>query len=93
MVVVGAFARIELDKVDSINESFDAMPGVSTFDLGDDKKMGILVESDDMDSAHRVLTRDLRAVEGVLGVWPVYVHDEAELEEVRQATAGAVRDR
>ncbi len=90
MVVIGAFARIELDEADSVHKRLDALRGVSTFDLGDRKKVGILVEAEDMDGAHRVLTRDLRAVEGVLGVWPVYVHDEAEPEDVRQAVTGAV---
>jgi len=88
MVVIGAFARVEVERVDSVQQKIDAMPGVSTFDLGDEKKVGILVEAAHMEAAHRVLTRDLREVEGVLGVWPVYVHDEAEPDEVRQAVTG-----
>lgn len=77
MAVVGAFARIETERIEQVRGELARLEGVETFDLGDPMKVGILIEAGDLDAAHETLTRDVTAVEGVLGVWPVSVHLEA----------------
>jgi nitrate reductase NapAB chaperone NapD len=83
MTVVGAFARIDGDDMEGVRHRLETLPGVSTFDLADPGKVGILIEAETVDQAHHCLTQDIRAVEGVLGAWPVYLHDEEEEAEAQ----------
>ena len=76
MVVVGAFARVEVDDVDATRCRLAALDGVTTFDLDRPEKVGVLIEADDLDDAHARLTTQVQRVEGVMGVWPVYVSNE-----------------
>lgn len=85
IAVVGAYARIDPDEASKVRDRLRALPGVTTFDLDEPAKIGLLVESEDMDGAHRLLTRTVRGTEGVWGVWPVYAHQEDD--EVEAATA------
>lgn len=83
MPVVGSFARIEVANHAAVCRRLDALEGVSTFDLGSREKIGLLIETDDLDTAHALVSREIGAVEGVLGVWPVSLHldDEDEHEQ------------
>jgi nitrate reductase NapAB chaperone NapD len=85
MVMIGAFARIEPGTAGAVIRCLEQMAGVETFELDDPDKVGILIEVDDMDRAHATLTRDIRNLEGVLGVWPVYAHDDEDGLENEQA--------
>jgi len=76
MTIVGAFARIETTITNDVRLRLDEIAGVETFDLAASDKVGLLVEADDLDAAHELLTRRIVAVEGVLGVFPIYVNDE-----------------
>ena len=76
MAVVGAYARIDATRTAEIRRRVQALPGVTTFDLDDSAKLGIVVEAPDLESAQDRLTQTVSAVEGVLGVWPVYSHPE-----------------
>jgi hypothetical protein len=86
MSIVGAFARIETTEV---RARLDALDGVDTFDLADPEKVGLLIEADGLDAAHELLTKRIVAVEGVLGVFPIYVNDE---EIAEPAQAGSIGD-
>lgn len=85
MALVGAFARIDPDDAERVRSRLDALSGVETFDLGDPLKVGLFIEAETVDLAHGILTREIPAVEGVLGAWPVYLHGEGEHEEAPQA--------
>jgi nitrate reductase NapAB chaperone NapD len=90
MAIVGAYARIDPDDVPAVRGRIESLPGISIFDLDEPAKVGIIIESDDVDAAHEKLTRHVRGVEGVWGVWPVYVHFENDLEGARQAISESV---
>ena len=81
MPIVGAFARVEVDGVDQTRRRLDGLAGVETFDLDDAGKVGLLIETTDLDSAHALLTKTIPEAEGVLGVWPIYLNDEDDPEQ------------
>jgi len=87
MAVVGAFARIDPAGAKEICASIEALPQVSTFDLHDSGKVGLLIDASDLGQAHDALTKQIRAIEGVWGVWPVYVHSESDEEKEQQAAS------
>ena len=86
MAIVGAYARIDPDAVGEVRDRLRALPGVTSFDLDEPAKVGLVIESTNMDGAHRLLTRTVRGTEGVWGVWPVYAQHEDD-DEVEAATA------
>ena len=79
MPVVGAFARVEADDAVSIRRRLSDLDGIETFDLDQPGKVGLIIEGDDLDEVHAILTRDVRSVDGVLGAWPISVHLDDEL--------------
>jgi len=78
MAIVGAFARVEADQAAACRDELDSLEGVSTFDLDDRNKVGVLIEADSLNEAHALITESVRLTPGVLGVWPVYVNTEDE---------------
>ena len=83
-VVVGAWARVDPDSPEAVRRRLDELAGVSTFDLEDSHKLGILIEATSLDEAYRILRRDVEAAEGVLGAWPASVHLDTEGSNVEQ---------
>lgn len=81
MAIVGAFARVDAERFDQTVADLDALESVSTFALEDPDKVGLLVETPSMDEAHGVITRQIPAVGGVLGAWPVYANTEDESDQ------------
>jgi len=81
MPVVGAFARVETDPPDAVRQRLADLEGVETFGLGDPGKIGLIIEGDDLDAVHAILTQRVRSVDGVLGAWPVSVHLDDELQD------------
>ncbi len=81
MAVVGAYARIDLSEEALVPARLEALEGVSTFALGEPGKIGVLIEAESLDEAHARLEDEIEKLEGVLGVFPVYVHAEPEEEE------------
>ena len=79
--IIGAFARVEPGTFSGIKECLEGMEGISTFDLDKEDKVGILIEAANLDQAHQRLTGEIRAVKGILAVWPVYIHDENGLDD------------
>ena len=78
MAIVGAFARVETEQVTACRGELDLLDGVSTFDLDDPDKLGVLIEAESLNEAHALITESVRTTVGVLGVWPVYVNTEDE---------------
>lgn len=78
MTIIGAYARVCDDHLEAARRGLAAVVGVTVFDLERPGAIGLLVEAASVDLAHAVLTQDLPAVEGVLGILPVYVNDDAE---------------
>ena len=83
MPVVGAWARVEMTDHESSRRALSELDGVEVFDLGDPGKVGLVIEADDLDTAHGVLTRAIPAVRGVLCAWPVsvYLDDDDAVDE------------
>lgn len=78
MPVVGAFARVKNEGLETTVRGLESIEGVSTFEIEAPGKVGLLIEAESLDNAHQVLTDNVRSVEGVLGVWPVYANIEDE---------------
>jgi len=72
MVIVGALVRTEASCTESVQQALAAMPGVTPFPLEQPASMGLLIETATLDDAYRLLQQDVRSLEGVLGIWPVY---------------------
>ena len=80
MAIVGAFARVEIEQFRQTERGLNEIEGVSTFGLEEPGKVGLLVETRDLDEAHGIIKNTIPAVPGVLGVWPVYANIEDEAE-------------
>ena len=93
MAIVGAFARVEIDQYPRAESDLNAIEGVSTFDLEEPGKVGLLVETGDLDEAHGIIKHTIPAVPGVLGVWPVYANIEDEADEAYEAGGTVVTPR
>lgn len=74
MTLVGAFARVDAARRGEVQRGLAMFEGVETFDLDDDGKLGLLIESDSLDAAHELLTKRIEPLAGVLCVWPAFVH-------------------
>ena len=81
MAIVGAFARVDSEQASACQKLLDELVGVSTFEINDPDKVGILIEADSLDQAHAMVSKTIRSTPGVLGVWPVYVNTEDEQEQ------------
>ena len=86
MAIVGAFARVEIAGFNRCVAGLDAVDGVSTFPLDAPGKVGLLIEAGSLEDAHRIITKQIPTVQGVLGVWPVYASAEEE-EQTEVAAA------
>ena len=76
MIVVGAYARIDPAEPEAVRSRLDHLAGVETFDLGDPFRVGLLIEAPTFEDAHERIQQVIPAVEGVLGVWPIFVGDD-----------------
>jgi len=74
MTVLGVLARVSTDDRQQAVDVLEQLPGVSTFSVGEEERVGILIESEDVDNAHRTLKESVARVPGVLGTWPVFSH-------------------
>lgn len=84
MAVVGAYARIDRSEEALVPARLEALEGVSTFNLDEPGKLGVLIEAESLDAAHALLLQSIEKLEGVLGVFPVYAHAEPEEDEVQR---------
>lgn len=73
---VGAFARVDVKTATEVRDRLARIVGVSLFDLDEPAKVGLVIEAHSLDAAHDKVTQEIRQMEGVLGVWPVYTNFE-----------------
>jgi hypothetical protein len=92
MPIIGAFARVEPDRAESARVQLEALEAVETFDLGTPEKVGILIDAADLDAAHTLVTSTIPDVEGIMGVWPVYVNNEDGVEGLSEVLATEIAD-
>ena len=81
IAVVGAFARIAPGRRDEVCQHLNALEGVETFDL-DDERLGILIEAAGAKEAEEILEGPVRCTPGVWGVWPVSVELEDQPDRI-----------
>jgi len=72
--LVGILARVDHDSNPDLCRDLDRLKGVSTFEVGDSGKLGLLLEAENIAAAHRILRDDIERMAGVLAAWPVYSH-------------------
>ena len=93
-VVVGVLARVDQATRDATAEELESLSGVSTFDVGDEYKLGVLIESSTVDEAKGVFEQQIETTPGVLAAWPVFIHEEEEPALVQiQDTQGELFER
>jgi len=92
MPIIGALARIELEDEAATRVLLNEIEGVSTFDLEGEGKVGLLIESSDLDAGHALITHILPQVPGVMGLWPVFVNNEDGLEDEGPRDCGSGGD-
>ncbi len=78
MAIAGAFVRVEVGETEQVERRLNALESVSTFDLPEEGKVGLLIEAENLDAVHKIITKQVPATRGVLGAWPVYVNTEDE---------------
>jgi nitrate reductase NapAB chaperone NapD len=76
VATVGAFARVDMNCIALVHENLSALEGITLFDLEDPAKVGLIIEASNLDLAYDTIQHQIRQVEGVLGVWPVYANFE-----------------
>ncbi len=72
--LVGILARVDYEANPGLRDDLRRIEGVSTFEVGDEAKLGILLEADDVDAAHHTLRQEIEKTAGLLAAWPVYSH-------------------
>ncbi len=85
LAVVGAFARIEPGASVKVRQRLNQIPGVETFDLDDQDRVGILIETKDAAGAEEILEGPIKATPGVWGAWPVSVELEEDPDRIAEA--------
>ena len=74
MTIVGAMVRVEETQHNAAWQAFAQMPGVTPFALDDATRLGLVIETESLDDAYRLLSEDVRDAPGVLSVYPAYAH-------------------
>ncbi len=72
MTIVGVLVRVEEIHSADVAKRLEALDGVSTFDVEQPSSLGVLLEAEDLDSAHAILREKIEPTEGVLAAWPVH---------------------
>ena len=79
-VVLGVLARVDCELQHSVESAVEQFECVSLFAVGDAQKIGILIESRTLAEGEEILNAQVKALPGILGTWPVFVHCEPEDE-------------
>jgi len=89
-VVLGAYARIDPGSATGLRDRLGDLAGMTVFDLDDPGKLGLVLEADNAEDAHQLLTQTVAHLPGVLGVWPVSLElDGAPPQQAPAGTGGA----
>ncbi|NOX53590.1 MAG: chaperone NapD [Planctomycetes bacterium] len=81
MAVIGVLARVEVAERDCVVASLGRIEGVTPFLIDEPGRIGLVVEADTLEAAHKRLVDEIDPTPGVLGTWPVFVHAENETAE------------
>lgn len=84
MAIVGALVHGEPALAQTIQEALSALNGVSVHPLAVLGQMAVVVETEDINQAHAVLTQSVEPTEGVMAVYPIYTY----LDEVSDSEGG-----
>ena len=76
MTVIGAMVRVEKAQHGATWQCLARLPGVTLFEFDDATRLGLVIESDSLDDAYRLLNEDIRDAPGVLSVYPAYAQFE-----------------
>ena len=76
MPTIGILMRIDERQRDAVWRELSLLHGASPFALDDDSQLGLVLETEDIDRAYRLLSDDIIKVRGVLSAHPVYAHYE-----------------
>ncbi len=76
VATVGAFVRVDVETAVEVRDRLAQVVGVTLFDLDEPAKVGLVIEARSLDAAQDKVTQEIKQVEGVLGVWPVYTNFE-----------------
>jgi len=87
-VMIGALARVDLEKQETIRARLDALEGIETFDLDERERIGVLVEGRSIEQAHARLRSQVEVADGVLGVWPVSLETDGTMEGAAEELRG-----
>ena len=72
--LVGILARVDYDSNPDLCRDLGQIEGVSTFEVGDSGKLGLLLEAETTEAAHHILRDKIESLAGILAAWPVYSH-------------------
>lgn len=72
--LVGILARVDYDSNPDLCRDLGQIEGVSTFEVGDSGKLGLLLEAESTEAAHHILKDEIEQMAGILAAWPVYSH-------------------
>jgi hypothetical protein len=81
-VVLGVLARIDGRSREPIEANLRAYAGVSVFSVGDEQRLGILIEGESLAEAQACLHDQVELTPGILAAWPVFAQDESEEQGV-----------
>lgn len=89
-VVLGVLARVDRRTRDAVEQHLTGRAGVSVFAVDDPCQMGILIEEDGLPAAEATLRDWVQTTPGILGAWPVFLHDESNAGESNPSSRGDV---
>ncbi|MBI5714389.1 MAG: hypothetical protein HZC38_13355 [Chloroflexi bacterium] len=74
MPTIGVLMRIDERQRDSVWRELSLLRGALPFALDNDSQLGLVLETEDVESAYRLVSDDIVKVKGVLSAYPVYAH-------------------
>lgn len=78
MAIIGVLARVDVGRRQQTVDHLVGLPGVETFSVGEDERIGILIEQPTFARARQTLVEQVESAPGVLCAWPVFNHFEEE---------------
>jgi len=82
MAVVGVLARVELGQQQQLIQRLEQLEGVEPISIGEEERIGIIIEAESIEAAHRCLTDQVLGLPGLLYAWPVFLHAEDDIDRL-----------
>lgn len=76
VATVGVLLRVEPGAGEAVAREIDLLAAAQPFEVGDAEKLGVLLEVESFESAHRVISERMESIPGVLVAWPVYAQND-----------------